>query len=200
MWLIYNLKLVIALWLLNLNNLKYIIFLTIYVNIFLFEHWAPLEFPRHMKAAATTAADVWLLAGTLCTRKQQADSTLQSDLFIGNQNLAGHGCVCNVHLPELCLSVWWIYAVVWSLLFPVMDSTEDAIAHLCSSEKCISILVTVWKLLQLFMERLASVCGVYWSEHWVRNCIFHTFKSACEHHLVHFLFEEVNRNILIAAN
>jgi len=28
-------------------------------------------------------------------------------------------------------------------LFPVMDSTEDAIASLCSSEKCISILVTV---------------------------------------------------------
>ena len=33
------------------------------------------------------------------------------------------------------------------LLFPVMDSTEDAIASLCSSEKCISILLTVWKLL-----------------------------------------------------
>jgi len=90
-----------------------------------------------MKAAATTAADVWLLAGTLCTRKQQADSTLQPYLFIGNQNLASHGCVCNVQLPEFCLSLWWIYAVVWGLLFPVMDSTGDAIARLCSSEKCI---------------------------------------------------------------
>jgi len=38
MWLIYNLKLITVLLLLNLNNLKYIIFLTIYVIIFLFEH------------------------------------------------------------------------------------------------------------------------------------------------------------------
>jgi hypothetical protein len=38
MWWIYNLKLIITLWLLNLNNMKYIIFLTIHVNIFLFEH------------------------------------------------------------------------------------------------------------------------------------------------------------------
>jgi len=30
--------------------------------------------------------------------------------------------------------------------------------------------------------------------------MFHTFKSACEHHLVHFLFEEINRNILIVDN
>jgi len=34
----------------------------------------------------------------------------------------------------------------------------------------------------------------------VRKRIFHTFRSACEHHLVNFLFEEFNRNILIADN
>jgi len=56
-----------------------------------------------MKAAA---AYVWLLAGTVCDRKQQAVSTLQLDLFKENQNLAGHGCVCNVHLPKFCLSLW----------------------------------------------------------------------------------------------
>jgi hypothetical protein len=89
-----------------------------------------------MKAAATAAADVWLLAGTVCDRKQQANSTLQLDLCKGNQNLAGRGCVYNIHLPEFCLSLWWLYARVWSLFFPVMDSKEDAIASLCYSEKC----------------------------------------------------------------
>jgi hypothetical protein len=142
MWLMYDLKLITTLWLLNLNNLKYIIFLTIYVNIFLFEHSAPLELPRHVKAPAEEA-DVWLLAGTVCDTKQPADYTLQLDLFKGNQNLAGHGCVCNVHLLEFCLSLWWLYARVWSLLFPVMDSTEDAIVSLCSSEECITVLITV---------------------------------------------------------
>jgi len=93
--------------------------------------------------AATAEADVWLLAGTVCDRKQLADSTLQLNLFKGNQNLAGHGCVCNVHLPEFCLSLWWLYARVWSLLFPVVDSTGDAIASLYFSEKCICALITV---------------------------------------------------------
>jgi len=46
-----------------------------------------------MKAAATAAADVWPLAGTVCDRKWQADSTLQLDLFKRNQNLSRHGCV-----------------------------------------------------------------------------------------------------------
>jgi hypothetical protein len=94
-----------------------------------------------MKAAA--AADVWLPAGAVCDRKQQADSTLQLDLFKEKQNLAGYGCVCNVHLPEFCLSLWWLYTRLWSLLFPVMDSKVDSIASLCYSEKCISGLVTV---------------------------------------------------------
>jgi len=80
MWLMYNLKLITTLWLLKLNNLKYIVFLTIYVNIFLFEHWAPLRLPRHVKVAAPEA-DVWLMAGTVCDRKQLADFTLQLDLF-----------------------------------------------------------------------------------------------------------------------
>jgi hypothetical protein len=31
---------------------------------------------------------------------------------------------------------------MWSLLFPVMNSTEDAIASLCYPEKCINVLVT----------------------------------------------------------
>jgi hypothetical protein len=39
-----------------------------------------------MKVAATAAADVWLLAGAVCDRKQQEDSTLQLELFKGNQN------------------------------------------------------------------------------------------------------------------
>jgi len=47
-----------------------------------------------MLAAATAAADVCALAGTVCDRKQQVDSTLQLDLYKGNQNSAGHGCVC----------------------------------------------------------------------------------------------------------
>jgi hypothetical protein len=51
--------------------------------------------------------------------------------------------VCNVHLPEFDLSPWWLYARVWSLLFPVMDSTEDATASLCFSEIHISVLITV---------------------------------------------------------
>ena len=98
-----------------------------------------------MKAAATAAADVWPLAATLCDRKQQADSTPQLDLFKENQNLEGHGCVCvcNVHLPEFCLSLGCLYARVRRLLFPVMDSKDNAIANWCSSEKCISLLVTV---------------------------------------------------------
>jgi hypothetical protein len=95
-----------------------------------------------MKAAATAAAYMWLLAGTVCDRKQQADSTLQLDLFKGNQNLEGHGCVCNIHLPEFSSSLWWLYARVWSLFLPVMNSKEDAIASSCYSEKCISVLVT----------------------------------------------------------
>ena len=74
--------------------MKYIIFLTIHVNIFLFEHWAPLELPRHVKAAAAALADVWLLAGAVCDRKQQADSTLQLDLCKGNQNSAVHASMC----------------------------------------------------------------------------------------------------------
>jgi len=44
--------------------------------------------------AAAGEADVWLLTGTLCERKQPADSAQQPDLFKGNQNLAGRGCVC----------------------------------------------------------------------------------------------------------
>jgi hypothetical protein len=97
-----------------------------------------------MKAAATAAVDVWPLASTVCNRKQQADSTLQLDLFKGNQNLAGHGSVCVMYT---CLNFVYpcggLYARMRRLLFPVMDSKEDAIASLCYSEKCISVLVTV---------------------------------------------------------
>jgi hypothetical protein len=82
MWLMYSLKLTGTLWLLNLNNFKYIVFWTIYVNIILFEHSAPLKLPRHTKAAAAAAAaataaaaaaetDLWLLAGTVCDRKNR---------------------------------------------------------------------------------------------------------------------------------
>jgi len=52
-------------------------------------------------------------------------------------------CVYNIHLPEFCLSLWWLYTRVRRMLFPAMDSKEDAIARLCYSEKCISVLVTV---------------------------------------------------------
>jgi hypothetical protein len=32
----------------------------------------------------------------------------------------------------------------------------------------------------------------------LRNQIFHIFKSVYQHHLVHFLFEEINRSVPIA--
>jgi hypothetical protein len=161
MWLIYNLKLITTLWLLNLNNLKYIIFLTIYINIFLFEHWAPLRLPRQVKAAA--AAFVWLLAILSVTGNNR-----QSPHF----NLILAKTTKIQQFMHVCVMYTWLnfgypcggYARVWSLLFPVMDGTEDAIASLCYSEMCVSVLVTVWKLLQLLMERVASVCGVFCSE------------------------------------
>jgi len=93
----YNLKLITTLCLLYLTNLKYITFLTIYVNVLLSERWAPLKLSKYVK---TAAADVWLLIGTVCDRKQLIDSTLLLYLFKGNQNLQ----VMDVCVTYTCLN------------------------------------------------------------------------------------------------
>lgn len=55
------------------------------------------------------------------------ESTFQSDVCRGNQNLAVCACVCNV-----CLAKFWSSDVndeVWSLLQPVMNPTEDKLSQ-----------------------------------------------------------------------